>query len=73
MLFYGCTIAVGRDPFSHLLIVESPFCYALISVSCFHQLVSSRGYGLPGYWFALVGFQWVKTGISNNYAGKIHP
>ena len=53
--------------------LESHFCYALISVSCFHQFVSSRGYGLPGYWFALVGFQWVGTGISSNYDGKIHP
>lgn len=27
----------------------------------FPQLVTSRGYGLTGYWFVLIGFQWVRT------------
>ncbi|KAK7849852.1 protein detoxification 46 [Quercus suber] len=29
-------------------------------LSSFSQLVTSRGYGLPGCWFASVGFQWVR-------------
>lgn len=29
-----------------------------------HQLISSRGFGLPGCWCALVGFQWVNISHS---------
>lgn len=48
------TLLAGRDlKFISLAMSGCFFTGALLLM-----LVSSRGYGLPGYWFALVGFQW---------------
>lgn len=48
------TLLAGRDlKFISLAMSGCFFTGALLLL-----LVSSRGYGLPGYWFALVGFQW---------------
>ena len=40
--------------FSSQCINKSPYL-------SFPQLVTSRGYGLTGYWFVLIGFQWVRV------------
>nr|TKS05416.1 hypothetical protein D5086_0000135130 [Populus alba] len=48
------TLLAGRDlKFISLAMSGCFFTGALLLL-----LVSSSGYGLPGYWFALVGFQW---------------
>ncbi|KAH7575002.1 hypothetical protein JRO89_XS02G0033700 [Xanthoceras sorbifolium] len=47
-------------PFGHVKCVLSLLFFFFFFLSYNNQLVSNRGYGLPGCWSALVGFQWVK-------------
>lgn len=54
------TLLAGRDlKFISLAMSGCFFMGALLLL-----FVSSRGYGLPGYWFALVGFQWARLFLS---------
>ncbi|KAB5541489.1 hypothetical protein DKX38_014463 [Salix brachista] len=54
------TLLAGRDlKFISLAMSGCFFMGALLLL-----FVSSRGYGLPGYWFALVGFQWARFFLS---------
>ncbi|KAB5541490.1 hypothetical protein DKX38_014464 [Salix brachista] len=54
------TLLAGRD--LRFLSFSMTGCFSLGAVAL--MLFSSRGYGLPGCWYALVGFQWARFFLS---------
>lgn len=54
------TLLAGRD--LKFISMSMTGCFTLGSLLLL--LVSNRGYGLPGCWFALVGFQWARFFLS---------
>ncbi|KAG7975918.1 hypothetical protein I3843_06G124200 [Carya illinoinensis] len=54
------TLLAGRDLKFISLSMSGCFCAGALLL----LLISSRGYGLPGCWFGLVGFQWVRFFLS---------
>ncbi|KAJ6385972.1 hypothetical protein OIU77_029020 [Salix suchowensis] len=54
------TLLAGRD--LRFLSFSMTGCFSLGTVAL--MLFSSRGYGLPGCWYALVGFQWARFFLS---------
>ncbi|WOK98205.1 protein DETOXIFICATION 46, chloroplastic [Canna indica] len=54
------TLLAGRDLRYLSLSMSACFCIAGILLS----LVCSKGFGLPGCWWALVGFQWARFSLA---------
>ncbi|KAJ6409818.1 hypothetical protein OIU84_009327 [Salix udensis] len=54
------TLLAGRD--LKFISLAMSGCFSMGALLLL--FVSSRGYGLPGYWFALVGFQWARFFLS---------
>ncbi|WRX13716.1 hypothetical protein QQP08_006203 [Theobroma cacao] len=54
------TLLAGRELRFISLSMSGCFAFGALIL----LLVSTRGYGLPGCWFALVGFQWARFSLS---------
>ncbi|KAG6762897.1 hypothetical protein POTOM_033424 [Populus tomentosa] len=59
-LFVKLVLAAGRD--LRFLSFSMTGCFSLGAIVL--MLFSRRGYGLPGCWYALVGFQWARFFLS---------
>ncbi|KAF5751071.1 putative DNA-damage-inducible protein f [Tripterygium wilfordii] len=55
------TLLAGRD--LKFISMSMSGCFSLAAFVLL--IVSSRGYGLPGCWYAILGFQWVRPSISS--------